>query len=210
MSNLINSVFTSFRTLNALLANQGYDVSETELYDLNVVQEKFEDDKLNIIFSNSMNGKLQIFYNLSSVLREANLEDIIEEVYINNDTFVNDDILFIIIKDEMSDNSQDSINQRLKNEWERNRRLIIIMSLKRLQFNLLSHEIVPKHEIMRKEEVEEMLEKYNLKDDDNLPEISRFDPVAMCIFMKPTQVCRIFRASKTAIESIYYRKCLNI
>ena len=60
---------------------------------------------------------------------------------------------------------------------------------------------------MTEMENEEMRKKYNISNDSELPEISRFDPIAQAIGMKPGQVCEIIRPSKTAIESNYYRLC---
>ena len=50
---------------------------------------------------------------------------------------------------------------------------------------------------------------YNVIHDSNLPEISRFDPVALLLGMKPGQICKITRNSKTAIHAPYYRVCVN-
>ena len=44
--------------------------------------------------------------------------------------------------------------------------------------------------------------------DSEFPELSRFDPVAQAIGIRPGQVCKITRASKTAIEAPYYRICI--
>ena len=61
---------------------------------------------------------------------------------------------------------------------------------------------------MKKSEVGEIMEKYNISDITQFPDISRFDPVAQVIGLRPGQVCEITRASKTAIESKYYRVCI--
>jgi DNA-directed RNA polymerase subunit H (RpoH/RPB5) len=50
--------------------------------------------------------------------------------------------------------------------------------------------------------------KYNITDKIQFPDISRFDPVARVIGLRPGQVCNIIRASKTAIEANYYRICV--
>ena len=44
--------------------------------------------------------------------------------------------------------------------------------------------------------------------DKQWPEISRFDPVAQAIGLRPKKVCEITRASETAITSKYYRMCI--
>jgi len=67
--------------------------------------------------------------------------------------------------------------------------------------------LVPDHRIMTTTEIDEMKKKYNIRNDEELPEISRFDPIAQAIGIKPGQVCEITRPSKTAIETKYYRFC---
>jgi DNA-directed RNA polymerase subunit H len=73
-----------------------------------------------------------------------------------------------------------------------------------LEFNILDHELVPKHIILSEKEKEEVLKKYRatLK---QLPRILSSDPVAKAIGAKPGDVIKIIRKSPTAGESIYYR-----
>ena len=75
--------------------------------------------------------------------------------------------------------------------------------------NILEHSYVPQHIILNKEEENKFREKYNIRSNADIPEISRFDPVAQVICMKPGQICKIIRPSKNAIISNYYRICLN-
>ena len=51
------------------------------------------------------------------------------------------------------------------------------------------------------------MKRYNITDKVQFPNISRFDPVARAIGLRPGQVCGITRPSKTSIESNYYRIC---
>jgi DNA-directed RNA polymerase subunit H (RpoH/RPB5) len=61
---------------------------------------------------------------------------------------------------------------------------------------------------MSDNEVKEIILKYNITSKIQLPDISRFDPVARVIGLRPGQVCHIVRPSKTAIETNYYRVCV--
>ena len=69
---------------------------------------------------------------------------------------------------------------------------------------------VPKHTILTDTEVADLKKRYNINDTSELPEISRYDPVAQAIGMRPGQVCKITRPSKTAITTDYYRICCQV
>lgn len=51
-------------------------------------------------------------------------------------------------------------------------------------------------------------EKYHLKNVKELPEISRFDPMALAICLRPGQICTFDRKSPTALVTEYFRICL--
>jgi DNA-directed RNA polymerase subunit H (RpoH/RPB5) len=122
----------------------------------------------------------------------------LEEVLTKNDT------LFIIIKDDMNE----TILNELKQIWEKDGIFIVIENIKRLQFNILNHSLVPEHTIIDEKELEDVMKRYNIVNKNDLPDISRFDPVARVIGLRPGNVCKIVRPSKTAITTNYYRICV--
>lgn len=71
-------------------------------------------------------------------------------------------------------------------------------------FNILEHELVPKHIILSKQEVKKLLKKLNIKPY-NLPWIRASDPVCKKIKAKPGNVIKIIRKSPTAGVTVYYR-----
>ena len=71
------------------------------------------------------------------------------------------------------------------------------------------HVDVPKHEIMRKKDAEEVLEKYHCKTTD-LPLIFANDPAIVGLGVKPGDMIKIIRKSATAGESFYYRYVVEI
>ena len=125
---------------------------------------------------------------------QKNLEEILKK----------DDTLFIIIKDEINE----TLTNELKHIWESDGIFIVIENIKRLQFNILDHDLVPQHTIVPESEVVNIMKKYNITDKIQFPDISRFDPVARAIGLRPGQLCHIVRPSKTAIEADYYRICI--
>jgi DNA-directed RNA polymerase subunit H (RpoH/RPB5) len=68
--------------------------------------------------------------------------------------------------------------------------------------------LVPQHTLLSSEEVLKVMERYNITNKVQFPDISRFDPVARAIGLRPGDVCHIIRPSKTAIEANYYRVCV--
>jgi DNA-directed RNA polymerase subunit H len=71
------------------------------------------------------------------------------------------------------------------------------------------HVYVPKHEIMTKQEAEDVLEKYHCKATE-LPLILVTDPAIIGLGIKPGDMIRITRNSATAGESFYYRYVVEV
>ena len=163
------------------------------------------------------NKKTYVKFHLEKTLNVSHINDLIEDLYVlgvggeiggtglsanANDTVLTEkDTLIIITKQEIK-----TMNQVL-NQLFLQGRFIVLLSLDRLQFNILNHQYVPSHTILSDNEVDEMMKKYNVREKSQLPDISRYDPVALAIGMRPGEVCKIDRPSKSAISSLYYRVC---
>lgn len=72
------------------------------------------------------------------------------------------------------------------------------------KFDITQHTLVPTHKILDKKSKKELLEKYNINEE-NLPKILASDKVVKTIGAKIGDVIKIKRKSRVAGESIYYR-----
>ncbi|MGQ9543648.1 MAG: DNA-directed RNA polymerase subunit H [Candidatus Bathyarchaeia archaeon] len=69
---------------------------------------------------------------------------------------------------------------------------------------IFEHELVPKHMVLSKKEVEEVLERYHIEPY-QLPYIRASDPAVVAIDAKPGDIVKIVRRSSTAGETVVYR-----
>lgn len=72
------------------------------------------------------------------------------------------------------------------------------------EFDVGRHVLVPKHEILPKDKVDELLSQYKITVY-QLPVIKSTDPAAKAIGAKPGDVLKITRTSPTAGKSVFYR-----
>ena len=214
-SSLISSIHTSRKILLELMSKQGYNVEEYENFSVNEVNTMFQNKQLDMLLekkkedaSEQKEGfvpkKIYIRYYLAKTLRPQNINETIDDLFVMEEVLTKEDILMIVVKDD----ANDTLIQMLKHIWEQDGIFIIIQSIKRLQFNILNHSLVPPHRILKNEEKQKIKEQYNIKDDSQFPDISRFDPVSQVIGIRPGEVCEILRPSKTSIIGKYYRICV--
>jgi len=210
-SSLISSIYNSRKTVLELMQKQGYNTSDYENFSITEVNAMKMNNQLDMLLemkeadkTTNVKNKMYIRYYLGKTLRPNNLEEMIDDLFNLEEILKKNDTLFIIIKDDINE----TLTNELKQIWERDGIFIVIESIKRLQFNILNHILVPEHKVMSEEDAQKMMKYYNVTDKSQLPDISRFDPVARVIGLRPGQVCHIIRPSKTAIKSDYYRVCV--
>lgn len=205
-SGTISTVFKSRQNLLKLLNQQDFDIKDYEEFSVNEVHVMYNNKQLDMMMSSKTDGenkKVYVKYHLAKTLRRENINDYIDDLYNLEQVLTKNDTLILVIKQEPNESMINILSQI----WEQDGIFIIIYNIDRLQFNILDHKYVPKHIILNDEEVKTMKKRYNITHDTELPEISRYDPVAQAIGMRPGQICKIIRPSKTAITTDYYRIC---
>ena len=215
-SSLISQVHKSRTIILDLMKKQGYNIKNYQGFSINEVNtmytykqldmslEKTETETETGTETEKEETKVYIKYNLNKTLRPASLREIIEDLFVLNEVLKKKDTVFIIIKDEVNE----TLDNFVKQVWESEGIFIVIIPLKHLQFNILDHTLVPPHRVLSNSEKINIKNKYNIVNDSEFPELSRFDPVAKAIGIRPGQVCEIMRPSKTAITAPFYRMCI--
>ena len=74
-----------------------------------------------------------------------------------------------------------------------------------LQVNITKHRLVPKHELINSEEIDNLMKKHNLFSKNQLPYIDRNDAVIKYYNFKPGNICKITRTNDVSSEVIFYR-----
>jgi len=205
-SGQIIEIFNSRKTIIDLLESQKYDVSQYKDFGINDVNTLLQTSQMDMLLKKTtMDKSVYVKYHLAKSLRPVNIYDYIEDLFTLDEVLKKKDDLIVIMKDEPND----TIRKTLTDIWEKEGIFISVINIKRLQYNIMKHQLVPPHFVLSSEEAAEVKRKYNIQDDSQIPDISRFSPVSQVIGLRPGELCRIERPSKTAIKAEFYRICFN-
>jgi len=205
ISKLTSQIYISRQNVVDIMRMQGYNVDDYADFSINEVSIMRTNEQLDMLVNKDADGKkIWVRYYLNKGLKPQDLDEMIEDLFFVEEVLTKDDILFIIVKAEPNE----TLIEKLKLLWKKDEIFVIIINLKRLQFNILKHDLVPPHRILTSDEKIAIKNKYNVTTDTEFPVLNRFDPVAQIIGIRPGQVCEIIRPSKTAIEATYYRMCV--
>ena len=205
-SNKILSVYNSRNTLVEILTEKGYKTDDYSTFSINEVDAMYKNTQLDMLLTHSTNSrKIYIKYYLKAKqIKKPDLDDIIEDLYFIENVLTKEDCLIIVTEDEPNDTIVAKINYL----YEHDGIFIVIHNIKRLQYNILKHTLVPKAKILSTAEVDTLKQKFNLMSVKQLPEVSRFDPQSLAICLRPGEVCKYDRKSATALSTEYYRVCV--
>lgn len=210
LSNRILSIYKSRNIILDFMSRLDYVTSDYYTFSINEIDAMYVNSQLDMLLNHSTEDKkVYIKYYLSSKIsskqiRPQTLDTIIEDLYEIENVLTKKDTLIIIIDEEPNE----TIINKVKYLYEHNGIFVVIHNIKRLQFNILEHTLIPSVQILNEKEVDELKIKLNLKNIKLLPEISRFDPLALAINMRPGEVAKFIRNSVTALNAPYYRICV--
>jgi DNA-directed RNA polymerase I, II, and III subunit RPABC1 len=205
MSNsTIISIYNSRKNLLEILEERGFSVANYSNFSITDVGILTENNQLDMLLENgTTNKKIYVKYYVTKLIKPQNIYDIVEDLFHLESILEKKDDLMIVIKDEPND----TLLENIKDIWTTDKIYISLVNIKRLQFNILKHTLVPKHTILSDDEKELFMKKYNILDNSQIPDISYFSPVSIVIGLRPDNVVKIERASRTSITSEFYRIC---
>ena len=167
ISSLTSAVYKSRGILLKQMQSQGYDVGDYSGFSVNEVNTMKTNNQLDMILekldedpATKLKSKIYIRYYLAKALRPANLQEMIDDLFMVEEVLKKSDTLLIVVKDEMNE----TLINTLKHIWEQDKIFIVIQSLKRLQFNILEHILMPLNiRILDENGTKELMEQYHLK-----------------------------------------------
>jgi DNA-directed RNA polymerase subunit H (RpoH/RPB5) len=205
------SMYKSRKNVLELLKERGYDVEDYSHFSINEVQTMYESQTLDMLLTNEQdNKKVYVKYHMGENIKDKTLRDKAINEYIEDlfhlETILNPktDTLLIITKIEPNT----TMIKILEQIWKKEGIFLVILNIKRLQFNIMNHDLVPKHRVLTNEENATFRKKYNVMNDEQIPTISRFDPVSLALCLRPGEICEITRPSRTSVTSTFYRICI--
>ena len=207
----LKQIYISRQNLINYLENNGYACEQYKNFSIEEIEVMKKYNQLNFkVFNPDTQENCYVLYKLDdefnqNVLKSRNIDETIRDIFDDQALIEKNDVLVIVT----TDYSQESIHKYLKNLWENEKKFIVLLTLAKLQFNILSHTLVPKHTKLTQSEKDEFYKNFNIQHDNQIPEISRFDAVAKIIFLKPGEVCKITRYDKISLKNDYYRICVS-
>jgi len=189
---------------------EGFQVEDYQGFNTKEIDAMFKHNQLDMLVSRKNTEQIYVKYLLDKPLRKDNLNNIVEDLFENPHMNTNapllakTDTLVVIIEDEPNETN---VNH-CRTLFDRDGIFVVVFNIRRLQFNVRKHSLNPQIRILTTQEMNELKQTMKITDWSQLPEISRFDPLAMSIFLKPGQILHIDRDSPVSISSIYYRYCV--
>jgi DNA-directed RNA polymerase subunit H (RpoH/RPB5) len=234
----LHKTYKSRRNILDILRRIGYDTTDYEDFDENEVSIMIETEQLDMILYKVKRGgggggggggsdgenvkgdlldggsgtkeKILVKYNInvSKINSDQSFELKINEYFEEkqDEFYLNkNDILMMIVDTEITD----KIQERLRTIYENRGHFVVMHNIARLQLNILNHVLNPKSfYILDENEIAEFKKNYYLKNVNEIPEISRFDPYALAICLKPGQICKITRTSVNSLDYDSWVYCL--
>lgn len=203
-NSFIISIYNSRKNLLEILQERGFNVTKYSNFGITEIGILLENNQLDMLLENdNTKKKIYVKFYINKLIKPQNIYDIVEDLFHIETILEKNDDLMIVIKDEPNDTMMENI----KDIWVSENIYVSLLNIKRLQFNILKHNLVPKHTLLTLDEKEQFMKKFNIMDKSQIPDISFFSPVSIVLGIRPNDVVKIERYSRTAIQADFYRIC---
>lgn len=202
-SQVITNLFKSRKILLELLSERGYNIESQNNFTENEVRIMAQQKQLD--FELETDGKkVFVKYLIATKIRNNSLRNFLTDFLEENPDIDPSSTDFIII---LKDKPNDSLLKVTDDFYSEKQIYINLFYIKNLLFNILKHEYVPDHKIIKESDFKEIKSNYNLNSRYQLPIINRHDAVSNVLGIRPGEVVKITRPSKTAGQYVSYRCC---
>lgn len=200
---------TIIKNLKEMLIQRGDNIDEFEEHEVDINRDdfynnkdliEFNTDNTSLIFALSKNLRTSIIDNLTE--NENNIDNIFNKINKKNNIiliFNNESISSTVVSKL---NKFDRIYQKNKNG------MIQYFQINQLLFNPTKHKLVPEHRKLSTTEINEIMEKYLIKNKLQMPIIMHNDVIAKWIGLKQGDIVEIKRYNENSGLSYYYRYCI--
>lgn len=190
------AIYQSFQVVLEMLADRGFNVDS--------VREGYTPTELAKVFLTAVplsvavesgDKRVRVFYLTQQQLKK----------HIKNYAFEADTINFhmIIVSEKLNHASAKSLQEAYKLAKVK----VHLFNINEVMINISKHVLVPKHEVLTKEEEQQVLVQY-MSTKTQLPWILRTDPIARYLGLEPGQIVRITTTSPTSGQYTSYRTCV--
>ena len=219
-------VYKSRKHILEMVKDRGFDVKKLEEYTVEEMVILLEQHKkgsfevssnlsaLDIIVENSSTKrKLVIKYRLDNKFKKVkSLLTQIDEIYnlyelTKNDCLIIMNLDILLFRDEANKNSNKALEAFINEQYNAGK-FVQFFGLENFLFNISKHIYVPKHTIVPKADVVDIIADFNTKLE-NMPKIYREDPMAKYIGARPGDLVKIKGYIETTGFIDKYRLCIE-
>tara|TARA_B100001094_G_scaffold328678_1_gene389625 strand:+ start:495 stop:1079 length:585 start_codon:yes stop_codon:yes gene_type:complete len=185
-------IVCSYNTILEMLEDRNYIVpNELKNLPINIHNHKYNNNTYDFEVSNNNNNKCYVmfFINPNLTYKINSIREKIDSKNVNKE-----DEIIIIIK------VFNNTIKKLEKEYN-----CSIFYYKQLIRNITKHKLVPKHELVKKENENEILKTYNIKNKLQLNQIIQTDPICKYYNFKSGNIIKITRICISSGDTIAYR-----
>ena len=185
-------VARSFATIREMVRDRGLDASSLESASIDSVIALSHANK--VFHVDAPSCSMRVVYDMNPKFKVADVKKLVEEAVGESLS----QVILVVREPPAQGKGLDELAKEVVQPF----------LISELQYNVSRHVLVPKHEPIRDDaEVEEVLQRYQLKSRFQLPLLLSSDPMARYLALKPGQIVRITRFSPSAGTYVQYRCC---